>query len=189
MEKNFYDFIEANPVIASVKDDEGLDICCKKEEIKVIFVLYGNICSIKDIVEKIHLANKLAIVHIDLITGLSSKDIVVDFIKMYSGADGIISTKPALVKRAKELGLYTVLRIFVLDSMAFKNIENQVFSGQPDIIEILPGLMPKIITKISKISRIPIIVGGLIDDKNDILEALNAGAIAVSATNPKVWLM
>ena len=35
------------------------------------------------------------------------------------------STKPALIKRARELSLYTTLRVFVLDSMAF-DIEKQM---------------------------------------------------------------
>lgn len=38
-------------------------------------------------------------------------------------------------------------------------------------------------------SRIPIIVGGLISDKESVMEALSAGAIAVSATSHEVWKM
>lgn len=41
--------------------------------------------------------------HIDLVKGLDSKEIAVDFIKEYAGADGIISTKPFLIKRVSGL--------------------------------------------------------------------------------------
>ena len=61
-------------------------------------------------------------VHVDLISGLSSKEIVVDFIRKNTEADGIISTKAALIKRGKELKMFTVLRYFLLDSMAYENI-------------------------------------------------------------------
>ena len=44
---------------------------------------------------------KKAIVHVDLILGLSSKEISVDFIKKYTKADGIISMKPTLIKRQR----------------------------------------------------------------------------------------
>ena len=37
-------------------------------------------------------AGKMALVHLDLINGLSAKDVAVDFIKKYTKADGIIST-------------------------------------------------------------------------------------------------
>ncbi|WP_352427367.1 glycerol-3-phosphate responsive antiterminator, partial [Enterocloster asparagiformis] len=36
---------------------------------------------------------------------------------------------------------------------------------------------------------IPIIAGGLIADKEDVMNALEAGALAISSTNQKVWLM
>lgn len=105
------------------------------------------------------------------------------------GQDGIISTKPSMIRRAKELGLYTVMRFFVLDSLSFENIEKQLVSVKPDFIEVLPGVMPKIIRKVCKRVRTQVIAGGLISDKEDVMAALDAGAIAVSSTNQKVWLM
>ena len=112
MNQNFYESMEANPVIAAVKDDEGLELCCKCDEIRIVFIIYGDICNIRRIVSKVHDAGKTAMVHIDLINGLSSKEIAVDFISQETAADGIISTKPALIKRARQLSLYTVLRVF-----------------------------------------------------------------------------
>ena len=56
----------------------------------------------------------MALVHLDLINGLSAR-MCVDFIKKYTKADGIISTKPALIKHAGEIGLTSVLRLFVID--------------------------------------------------------------------------
>lgn len=53
---------------------------------------------------------KMAVGHVDLIGGLSSREIAVDFIKNNTEADGIISTKPALIRRGKELSLFTVMR-------------------------------------------------------------------------------
>lgn len=189
MDQKLYDLIEANPVIAAIKDMEGLKACCVRDEIKVVFILFGDICNIGDIVRQVKEAGKVSMVHIDLITGLSGKEVAVDFIKNSTDTDGIISTKPALIKRARELSLYTTLRIFVLDSMAFENIERQVAVARPDIIEILPGLMPKVIRRVCKLVKIPVIAGGLISDKEDVMAALSAGAISVSTTNPQVWLM
>ena len=50
MEQRFYDMVEANPVIAAIKDTEGLEQCCRVPDIKVVFILYGDICNISDIV-------------------------------------------------------------------------------------------------------------------------------------------
>lgn len=190
MNQEFYDAVEANPVIAAVKSDAGLQVAVEMEEIQVIFVLYGDVCTIPEILERIKAAGKKAMVHIDLIAGLSAKEISVEFIARQTRADGIITTKPALVRRAKELGIFAVLRFFVIDSLALKNIENlemQCGTSRPDFIEVLPGVMPKVLGRIAKVSRIPMIAGGLITEKEDVIAALSAGAIAVSSTNQDVW--
>ncbi len=189
MNQFFFELVEANPVIAAVKDMNGLKECCELEDIKVVFVLFGDVCSIGNIVDQIKDVGKVAMVHIDLVNGLSGKEIVVDFIKNNTRADGIISTKATLVKRAKELGLYTIFRVFVIDSIALENIKNQFHTVQPDFIEILPGVMPKIISKICNIIHQPIIAGGLISDKESVIAALEAGAISVSTTNSDIWKM
>lgn len=190
MNQEFYDAVEANPVITAVKSDAGLQAAVEMEEIQVIFVLYGDVCTIPEILERIKAAGKKAMVHIDLIAGLSAKEISVEFIARQTRADGIITTKPALVRRAKELGIFAVLRFFVIDSLALKNIENlemQCGTSRPDFIEVLPGVMPKVLGRIAKVSRIPMIAGGLITEKEDVIAALSVGAIAVSSTNQDVW--
>lgn len=49
--------------------------------------------------------------------------------------------------------------------------------------------MPKMIGEISKRYPTPLVAGGLIRDKSDVVDALNAGAIAVSSSNYAVWKM
>lgn len=188
MNKRFAEEVEECPVIAAVKDMSGLRRCMESES-KIIFVLFGDICNIREIVKTMKDGGKTVIVHVDLINGLSSKEVSVDFIKNHTEADGIISTKLTLIKRAKELGLFTVFRFFVIDSLAFENIKKQGEAARPDFIEILPGVMPKVIRRILSITSVPIIAGGLINDKDDVMEALSAGAVSISTTNQEVWFM
>lgn len=189
MNRIFYDAVGSNPIIAAVKNMEDVEKSCALEEIRVIFVLFGDVCSIDKIVKKVKDAGKIAMVHVDLISGLSPKEISVEYLKEHTEADGIISTKISLIKKAKELGMYTVLRYFLLDSMAVESIRQQQHMVRPDFIEVLPGVMPKVIKRICNSVRTPIIAGGLITDKEDVMAALTAGAIAVSSTNHYVWKM
>ena len=129
MKKLFKEALEDSPIIVAVKDDEGLSRCLTSDS-RIIFILYGDIVTISDIVETVKSAGKLAIVHLDLINGLSSKEVAVDFLQKYTNADGIITTKPTLIKRAKELGFFTILRLFLIDSMAYENIDRQVKSSR-----------------------------------------------------------
>ena len=181
-----HDALEEAPVIAAVKDMEGLRLSLETD-CTVIFVLFGDICSIADIVEAGKVGGKLVVVHLDLITGLSTKEIAVDFIHKYTRADGIISTKPALIKRARELGLGSVLRFFALDSLAIESIRRQLTLVTPDLVEVIPGPMPKVIKRLAEGIRVPVIAGGLISDKEDVLAVLDAGALAISTTNSDVW--
>ena len=125
------DILVDSPIIAAVKDESGLSECLKTE-CQVIFILFGNVCNIGEIVRKVKEGKKTAIVHMDLVTGLSSKEISVDFIKKATQADGIISTKPMMVKRAKELGLLTIQRFFIIDSIALENSKRQIEVYHPD---------------------------------------------------------
>lgn len=189
MKTEFYELVEENPVIAAIKDEKGLEVCCQCQNICLVFILYGTVCDIDHIVARVKEAGKTAVVHIDLIEGLSGKEVAVDFIRSRTKADGIISTKPALIKQAKKKGLYTILRAFILDSMSLRNVAKQIAAAEPDMLEMLPGLMPKIIRNVEHMSKVPVIAGGLISDKEDIMSALSAGAISVSSTNPEVWEM
>ena len=101
---NFYNAVEANPIIAAVKNMDDVENCCRIEEIKVVFILFGDICSLEEIINKIKKAGKTAVVHVDLINGLSSKEIAVEYIKKNTAADGIISTKISLIKRRRRKG-------------------------------------------------------------------------------------
>ena len=180
--------IEDNPIIAGVKDEAGL----KKvliTECRIVFILYGNIMTIPAIVKKIKDSGKVAFINVDLIDGFSNKEIVVQYLKQNTLADGILSSKAAMIKAAKALGMYTIHRFFLIDSFSYNNISKQIEISQPDCIEILPGCMPKVISWVVNLVNIPVIAGGLVCEKDDVVAALNAGAKAISSTNPDVWFL
>lgn len=58
--------------------------------------------------------------------------------------------------------------------------------SKPDMIEIMPGVIGKIIKRFS-MGTIPVIAGGLIETKNEVTDAIRQGAIAVSTGNQKLW--
>ena len=179
--------LERTPVIPAVKEPETLDraLC---HDGAAVFLLCGDILNIGELVDRVHRAGKQAVIHADLIAGLAPKEIAVDYLRR-CGADGIISTKHSLVRHAKGCGLLTVQRFFVLDSMALFNISRQLATAEADAVEILPGVMPKVIRKIAATTDKPIIAGGLISDKEDVINALAAGAVSVSSTQRAIWFL
>ncbi|QQO08422.1 glycerol-3-phosphate responsive antiterminator [Breznakiella homolactica] len=181
----FYGILRRTPVISAVKTTDGLEKCLKRDG-EIVFVLFGDVLSIPGIVSKIKDSGKHAFVHMDLIDGLAARDVAVDFMVKNTKADGILSTKANLIRRAKAKGLLTIQRFFVLDSMALINIEKQFPLEHADAVEILPGAMPKVIRRIADISKQPIIAGGLIFDAEDARSAISAGAVSVSSSNTDI---
>ena len=188
MKQELMDAIQETPVIAAVKDDDGLQNALQNENIRVVFILYGDICNISTLVQRIHAAGKFAIVHVDLVAGLASKEVAVDFIRSQTEADGIISTRQSFIRRAKELGLAAILRVFLLDSISLESLWKMP-ANLPDCLDILPGTMPKILRRVCADAKVPVLTGGLIADKEDVMAALDAGATAISTTNQAVWNM
>ena len=103
MNHAFREIIEDCPVIATVKDMESLEKSFETDS-QIIFILFGDICNISEIVEGVKAEGRIAMVHLDLVSGFDGREIAVDFIRHNTRADGIISTKTAQINRAKELG-------------------------------------------------------------------------------------
>jgi glycerol uptake operon antiterminator len=53
-----------------------------------------------------------------------------------------------VIRSAKRLGLIAVQRVFMIDSLSKENIKNHLVDGC-DAVEILPGLLFKIIKELS----------------------------------------
>ena len=63
---SFKEVLEENPVVAAVKDESDLEAALESD-IKVIFVLFGNILNVKSISDKILSSKKIGIIHVDLV--------------------------------------------------------------------------------------------------------------------------
>lgn len=187
MINNLYRILEENPIVPGIKDNKGLKSVLKSDS-KIVFILYGNVLNIGEIVQKIKESGKMAFINVDLLEGFSHKEIVIEYLKQRTEADGILSAKATMIKAAKSQGFFTIHRIFLIDSLSFHNLDKQVKQSKPDCIEILPG-WPKVISWVAEKSEIPIIAGGLVCDKDDVIAALKAGSTAISSTNIDVWGM
>ncbi len=177
--------LEQSPVIPAVKDEAVLARAAGCES-RVLFLLGGDLLTIPGWIAQAHAAGKQAVVHLDLVGGLALKEVAVDWLRQ-QGADGIISTRPHLIRRGRELGMLTVLRVFAIDSKAVGNLQKETEMVTPDVIEILPGTLPKVIERLSRKLPVPLIAGGLMADKGDILSALQSGALCVSTSEEGLW--
>ena len=182
------DVLLLHPVISSIKDEDGLRAVLQAPS-PVVFVLFGSVMSIHAIVATLKKAGKTVFVDVDLLDGFSAKPITVDFVKAHTAADGILSSKAVMIKAAKAAGLFAIHRLFLIDSFSYNNAGKQISLSEPDAIMILPGCMPRVIRWLRAETDLPLVAGGLVCDKEDVVAALGAGAVAIASSNRDVWLM
>jgi glycerol uptake operon antiterminator len=178
--------LEINPVIAALPHIEVLENAALST-VEVVFVLSDNIITIEEHVSRLKYWGKKVFVHVDLIDGLGKDLMSIDYVHQRVKPHGIVSTRSNLLKYGKELGLVTVQRLFLVDSLSFESGIKMVKSYQPDFVEVLPGIIPRVIRNLGTKIHQPIIAGGMILTKMDIINALNAGAIAVSTSKESLW--
>ena len=177
------EYLAKTPIIAAAHENNWQDAI--NSPVKVVLCCASNIMNIKDKIDECHKHGKIVFIHIDLSDGIGKDKAGVEFLAK-CGIDGIVSTRGNIVKYAREQGLITIQRFFALDSKGVASIQDLTSSSKPDFIEIMPGVITKIIKQVAK-GSIPVMVGGLIDTKEEIAEAVKSGAIAISTSKKELW--
>jgi len=174
-----------NPVIAAVRDEKGFEKALKSA-VSHIFLLNSDLLTLKETIKKAHEAKKTIFVHVDFTEGLGKDKVGMEALARFK-ADGVITTRSGIVKSAKEAGLLTVQRFFIVDSHSFDTAVESVKTARPDMIEVMPALVTREIKRLKETIKIPVIAGGLIEEKAEIYSALSAGASAVSTGKSELW--
>ena len=177
------DCLERTPVVAAVQD-AGISAALSSPA-EVIFHLKASILTLGMHIEQAHRAGKRILVHVDLAEGVGRDRAGLAYLAGL-GVDGIITTRTQLIRQARELGLVAVQRFFALDSQGLESAADSLANTAPDLIEVMPGVIGKVIARFAT-GDIPVIAGGLIETKKEIVMALEHGALAVSTGKSVLW--
>ena len=175
--------LEDFPVIAAVQENKFQ--AALASPVDVIFSLEPHLLTIRERTEQAHAAGKLLFVHLAMAVGIGQDKEGLQYLAE-CGVDGIISTKGHIIRMAKELGFLTVQRFFALDSQGVSMIQDTLKTNLPHFIEIMPGVIPKIVKKFAA-GPVPIIAGGLIETRQEVTAALSSGALAISTGCKDLW--
>lgn len=173
-----------NEVICAVKD-ELFDLALRSDR-EWIFDLAPDIAEIEGKAILAHRKGKKYFIHFDLAQGIGKDKSGLLFVKEL-GVDGIITTRVNIVKMAREAELFTIQRFFIVDSHSVETTLEGVRSAKPDMIEVMPGVVCKVIKRLAPTLNVPIIAGGLIESFEDAKKAYESGASAVSTSSKELW--
>jgi glycerol uptake operon antiterminator len=177
--------LENSPVIAAVKSREEARAAAESQ-VAVAFVLGGSILSLDDILTELEKGGKTVFLHMDLIEGIGRDEAGLGYAAAHWKPAGVITTRAPLVKAAREHGLLAIQRVFLLDSGSIRSGIQLINQCRPDFVEVMPGVIPKAIGQFKTAGR-PVIAGGMVTERGEVIEALKAGALAVSTSSRELW--
>ncbi|WP_283409443.1 glycerol-3-phosphate responsive antiterminator [Anoxynatronum buryatiense] len=174
-------------VIATIHDHQGLVQALGYSQVKTLFVMNGDLMSLADTIATIHKAQRRVFLHVDFIQGLATDAKGLEYVAQRLKPNGIITTRSQVVQLAKKHGLITVQRLFLIDTGGLQAGIKNLRHSQPDAVEVMPGVIPRVIRELRQSLTLPLIVGGLIHQREEIQMAFDAGADAVSLSGFQCW--
>lgn len=171
------------PATGNIRDFERL----MNSDVNYVILLETHLAQLHTLIRLAKEHRKKVLVHVDLIQGLRSDEYAVDYLSQVVKPFGVISTRMPVVSRAKKKALLAIQRVFLLDTHALKTSLQLVEKGQPDYIEVLPGVVPNLITELAQYTDIPILAGGFIRTPQEVKQALQAGAVATTTSHQELW--
>lgn len=172
-------------IIAAVRRDEDMEWALRSS-VSIIFLLKTDINELGNTVNKAHGAGKKLFVHMDFAEGVGKDSAGCLYLKKL-GVDGIITTRANIVKTARDQGISTVQRVFIVDSQSVETAVDNIKKCVPSMIELMPGIATKAISFFKERVSVPIIAGGLISTRGEAQEAVSAGADFVSTGEKSLW--
>ncbi len=178
-----------HPLIASVRDDRALEAALASR-CQVIFLLAASVRRLDEVGRAIAGAGRLLFIHLDFVSGLGRDEEALEFLVQATHPAGLITTRSALVQSARRLGVIPLQRLFLLDSQSVNTGIDAARSSRAEVVEVLPGIIPRAIGGIrAQLPHTLIIAGGLVRSAREVGRALQAGASGVSTSSIPLWQM
>ena len=175
-----------HPIIAVVRKAEELDDALYSP-VSAIELRGAALHELPLIMQKARRAEKTVLLYPELIDGLAGDASGLDFLTRYAFPDGIVSTKRQVLQRARALGLLTVYQIFMIDTQAFGTGVKSARRLECDAIEVMPGIIPAVVSEICPLVDKPVLCAGLVKRPEEVQQLLAAGAAGVASSSRRLW--
>ena len=175
------------PIVPAPRNIENFRLALDSTPATSVIALFGDINDLPVLIAEAGQRGKRLIIHFDLFDGLG-KDRAGLKLVAKMGVTSVITTKAQLVKLAQEEGLSVIQRLFLVDSESLRTGLNLLKNTRPDMLEVLPAIIPApIIANLLTQTRLPIMAGGLLSTREEVLRVLKSGVTAVSTSRPELW--
>jgi glycerol uptake operon antiterminator len=143
-------------------------------------IMHCTIFDLETMFKELKSHGKQALIHCDLIKGLSADEYGAEYLCGKLHPAGLISIKPSVISACRKLSVTAVQRAFLIDSSALEKSILSIEKIKPDYVELLPALCTPLFPILKERLKLPLIAGGLIQSKAMAEEILKTGVEAVT---------
>jgi glycerol uptake operon antiterminator len=173
------------PCCAAIVSDRFLEPAIDSRA-PILFVLRGNGLELGPVVNRVHQAGKMIAVHLDLVAGLRDDPVGVDWLARF-GVDAIITSRGRLIPLIRQAGVVAIERLLLSRRSHLDAAVTALSRSNPDIVEVLPGvILPSIAPMIPRFA-VPVLAGGFVRTPADVRAILAAGAVGVTTSSRALW--
>jgi glycerol uptake operon antiterminator len=177
----------AGHVIPACRTEADFACALRLQHAPSLIILFGDINSLPELLQRAEMAQKLLLVHLDLLDGIGRDRAGITFLANL-GVRGLVTTKPQLGKMARQEGMRVIQRMFLVDSESLRTGIHMLKGFRPDAIEALPASTPaSVLAELKAATDVPILAGGLVRSQEDVRQAVANGACAVSTSQRELW--
>lgn len=141
---------------------------------------------LSNVMDTLIAANKSVIINIDSCDGLSPDKAAIEFLADL-GAIGIISTRVPTIQKAVQCSMIAIQKIFVTDRSTLPRSLRAVTQSGASFAQIMPSPMVGYLKMQEKQMLPSIIASGFVCKKDDIVQSITRGAIAVTTSDSSLW--
>jgi len=173
------------PCCAAIVSDATLDAALASR-VPILFILRGNGLLLGATVRRAHDARKLVAAHLDLIDGVRADAAGVSWLAR-SGVDAIITSHGQLISVIRQEGAVAVERLLLSRRSHLDGALSAISRSDPDIVEILRGVVLPSVAHLMPGFRVPVLAGGFVRTEADVRAILAAGAVGVTTSSANLW--
>ncbi|GAA3725503.1 glycerol uptake operon antiterminator [Spinactinospora alkalitolerans] len=139
-----------------------------------------------DVVAELRDGGKFFFLNIDSCRGLAQDKGALEYLRSLR-VPGVVSTRTALVERAKALGQATMQKVFVTDRSNLPRSVTSTAMSKPDLLELMPWPVVPRIEKGVRAELSPFVAAGFVQRRTDVSLALALGAKAAATSDQALW--
>ncbi len=184
--QDFLYLAQQHSVAAAIKSEQEYERALAAKA-ALLFVLKGDAFHLSSFVAQAHAQKKGVVVHLDLISGVGKDRAGIHYLRNI-GVDAVITSRSQLIAAGRAEKLIMIQRLLLLDDSALSIGARSIARSQPDIVEVLPGVIfPEVASELRALLQEPLIAGGFIRTRAEVERIKAAGALLCSSSAQELW--